>query len=36
MDPKNIDVLELELGTELEELEERVAPWWGMETVFPF
>lgn len=36
MDPKNIDVLELELGTDPEELEERIAPWWGMETVFPF
>ena len=36
MDPKNIEALELELTSDLEELEERIAPWWGMETVFPF
>jgi hypothetical protein len=36
MDPKNAEVVELELDTDLEELEERIAPWWGMETVFPY
>jgi len=41
MDPKNVNVLasgaDLEqlLTANLEELEERIAPW-GMETVFPF
>jgi hypothetical protein len=36
MDPKNIDTADFQFEIEPEELEERVAPWWGMETVFPF
>jgi len=36
MDPKNVEGLDFELDLDLEELEERVAPWWGLETVFPF
>ena len=39
MDPKNADVrvdLEQLLTANLEELEERTAPSWGIVTVFPF
>lgn len=36
MDPKKVDGLDPQLEAEPEELEERVAPWWGMETVYPF
>ena len=36
MEPKDVHGIEAELETTLEELEERIAPWWGMETVFPF